>query len=167
MRKKVRMTASQRELERERESETETETQREKHREREKEREREREKEREKQRYWERERERERERQTDRQTDKQTDRDSDRHIQGFTNTSHTWTDRSEDDLVEVGQLIEVLDGKAVLASRRGSDAVQLTGVRQTNADGVYVDAFLVRSHWLRDGSATVDVGHTICTNSKH
>ena len=56
---------------------------------------------------------------------------------------------------------ELLHSKAVVLHRLAGDAVQLSGVRQTNTNGVDVDAVSPRLLSLRDGSARVDVGHAV------
>ena len=62
---------------------------------------------------------------------------------------------------ESSQFAELLHSKAVLTGWLAGNAVQLCGVCQSNTDGVDVDAFCSGLFCFRNGSAGVDVGHTI------
>ena len=73
----------------------------------------------------------------------------------------TWTESSEDLVSECSEFTELLHSKAVLAGWLAGDTVQLGGVRQPDTDGVDVDAFCSGLFRFRNGSAGVDVGHTV------
>ena len=73
----------------------------------------------------------------------------------------TWTECSKDLVPECSEFAELLHSKAVLAGWLAGNAVQFSGVCQSDTDGVDVDAFCSGLFCFWNGSAGVDVGHAI------
>ena len=79
----------------------------------------------------------------------------------------TRTECREHRVSQVSEFIELLHSKAVLIHRFAGDTVQLGGVRQPDTDGVDVDACCSGLFRFRNGSAGVDVGHTVSYHDGH
>ena len=73
----------------------------------------------------------------------------------------TWTEGRKDLVPECSEFTELLHSKAVLTGWLAGNTIQLGGVCQSNTDGIDVDAFCSGLFCFWNGSAGVDVGHTI------
>ena len=73
----------------------------------------------------------------------------------------TSTKGREDFGSKIPQLAELFYTEQVLVNWLAGDAFQLGGVRQSNTDCIDMDAFCSGLFRFRNGSAGVDVGHTV------